>query len=173
MRHDSSGWTGHHASESRVAHGEPIIVRRRWVRWVLAGSILTAIVMTAAQITSSPTGALLPDGFGLFTILLFVGHGFSPFARSSFSTPDKGGLDEFERSMVERATLISYRTVIALMVAGCGCGWVATYNGWRLPTQPADWAARGMGLLAIASNLPVCIAEFAIPMPADAEEDTP
>lgn len=173
MRYESSSWTGRHASESRVARGKPVIVRRRWVRWILAGSIITAVVMAAAQISSSPIGALLPDGFGLFTILLFVGHGFSPFARSSLSTPDKGGLDEFERSTVEWATLMSYRTIIALMAAGCGYGWVATYRGWPLPTQPADWAALGMGLLAIASNLPACIAEFAIPMPADAEEDTP
>ncbi|KQU48148.1 hypothetical protein ASG67_12470 [Sphingomonas sp. Leaf339] len=173
MRHDSSGWTGRHASEGLLARGKPVIARRRWVRWVLIGCIIAAAGMTVADIAFSPTGALLPDSFWLFTLLLFGGQGFSPFARSSFSTPDKGGLDEFERSTVEWATLLSYRTIMALIVAGCGYGWMATYRGWPLPTQPADWAALGMGLLVIATNLPACIAEFAIPMPADAEEDTP
>ncbi|WP_454279151.1 hypothetical protein [Sphingomonas sp. Marseille-Q8236] len=137
--------------------------RRYWVRWLLAGSTVSAVGATAlAQGDHPPIFFLVLPG-------LFASY--SPFARDTWATArGRAVYDEFERTALLTATARAFATYIGLITVLLGWLAAASQMGWPMPIRPMQWVGWLLGLLIIGVSLPATFAEFMVPMP-DTEDE--
>lgn len=156
MRYDSRRWTGRPAPGEKSSECANRPYRNRTLRWWLVGVVVLAIGLAVAQVWQD-----VGLNFGALVIAgLSAASGRSPFARANYRD-----YDEFEKQALMQAHHRAYTTMMVLALTAMGWCALASHYGWPMPRQFSDWATWAAALLVIGTNLPVLLAEFAIPFP--------
>lgn len=163
MGYDSRRWTGRYAPGERPPEfGGGPAYRHRSLRWWLLGVVVTALLVAIAQVWLNIGEAFAP----MFVAGLSIASGRSPFARGR-----RAPYDAFEMLALMQAHRRAYVAISTVAVMALGWCAVASRYRWPLPHSFWDWATWAAAMLIVASNLPVMLAEFAIPFP-DQEDAT-
>ena len=161
MDYDSRRWTGRYAPGERPPElGGPQAERHRYVRWMLLVIIVLTLVLTITPFLAHDGAGQTPTSPFILLSLSLVASGRSPFARGL-----RSDYDEFERQALLQAYKRAYAGIVGLLLVAFGWFAVASGRGWPMPRDGWHWASWAAALLVIASNLPVMLAEFAIPFP--------
>ena len=164
-RFDSRRWTGRY----RPGEAPPEFAgaprrRRRTAKWLLAGIMLAAIALAAAQpLDTGRAPFALP---AIVMMLANLGRGSSPFG-DGFLTPPLSDDPEIN-VLLARATALGYRVLTLLVAAALGWYWYAVDRGWPVAWRAADVGLWFAAFVVVATCLPALLAELIVPFPPKA-----
>lgn len=147
--------------------------RSRAILWFGALGIVVAIAMPILEMLDTVEDEQRTAAFLPFAILLIVPV-MSPFGRSrlSIGAREEPDFDEHERAILARAGAVSHQWTVGLILLSFIWFYLASRNGWPMPSTPMDWSSWGFGLVSIALTLPVLFAEIMVPLPPAEEEES-
>lgn len=146
--------------------------RNRWLPWYLGFGLLITVAFSLVEVFDPAADDRRLGNFSAIVLVLMLGAGLSPFARSTWMTnTGLAAFDELERDALMRATQRAYAVMIGLLAVLFCWFWLASLNGWPMPRTAADWSSIGISLLAIGAALPIFFAEILVPIPPEGDEE--
>jgi len=144
--------------------------RNRYLVYALAVMIVATAALALLEVFERDDRGRVAN-LGLPLILLTLAMINSPFARDGWLGVRGARYDEFEQSVLARATARAFAVMLALILALFVWLWLASVNNWPMPRTPVDWSALGLAFLGIGGALPVKMAELVVPVPPAGDGD--